>query len=169
MLPVKYFTSNTILEIPLINLAIFFVLITWALYIIQQNLPKHFYSIPISSFAIRRRLTKAPINFIIKVIPVWAVVYVIALSFLVWTQLPTNYIDVQRDGSTTPWYIYPMRLGLIGLFGVASILSYLYRRFEKEVFVFGVIIIIAFFTGPFYDEQRFTKYVMVGMIGFASY
>ncbi|HZL22736.1 MAG TPA: hypothetical protein VFC05_05395, partial [Nitrososphaeraceae archaeon] len=45
---------------------------------------------------------------------------------------------------------------------------YLYRRFEKEVFVFGIIIIIAFFTGPFYDEQRFTKYVMVGMIGFAS-
>jgi hypothetical protein len=168
MLPVKYFSSNAILETPLINLGIFFVFITWVFYIIQQNLPKPFYSIPISTFGIRRRLTKAPINFIIKAIPVWAVVYVIALSFLVWTQLPTNYIDVQRDGSTTPWYFYPMRLGLIGLFGVASILSYLYRRFEKEVFVFGIIIIIAFFTGPFYDEQRFTKYVMVGMIGFAS-
>lgn len=169
MLPVKYFTSNTISEIPLINLAIFFVLITWASYIIQQKIPKHFYSIRISSFTIRRRLTKAPFNFLIKVIPVCAVVYVIALSFLVWTQLPANYIDVQRDGSTTPWYFYPMRLGLIGLIGVASIVSYLFRRFEKEVFVFGIIIIIALFTGPFYDEQRFTKYVMAGIVGFASF
>jgi hypothetical protein len=46
-----------------------------------------------------------------------------------------------------------MRLGLIGLIGVASILSYLFRRFEKEVFVFGIIIIIALFTGPFYSRD----------------
>jgi hypothetical protein len=177
LLPVKYFTSTGILEIPLINLAIFYVLITWAFYIIRQSLPKiqqvlpkHFYSSLISSFAIKRRLAKylTRFNFIVKVIPVWAVVYLIALSFLVWTQIPENYIGIQRDGFTTPWYFYPMRLGLVGLFGLASILSYIFRRFEKEVFVFGIIIIIALLMGPFYNEQRFTKYVMAGMIGFAS-
>ena len=47
-------------------------------------------------------------------------------------------------------------------------MSYIFRRFEKEVFVFGVIIIVAIITGPYYDEHRFNKYVMVGLIGFAS-
>ena len=44
----------------------------------------------------------------------------------------------------------------------------MFKRFEKEVFVFGIIIVIALLTGPYYDQHRFSKYVMMGMIGFAS-
>ena len=83
-------------------------------------------------------------------------------------ELPANYVDVHTQGYNTPWYLYPMRLGLVGLIGIAYILSYLFKRFERETFVFGIIIIIALFAGPYYNEQRFNKYVMVGMIGFAS-
>ena len=49
-----------------------------------------------------------------------------------------------------------------------SLLSYLFKKFEREVFIFGIIIIVALFAGPYYNEHRFSKYVMVGMIGFAS-
>ena len=44
----------------------------------------------------------------------------------------------------------------------------MFKRFEKEVFVFGIIILVALLTGPYYDQHRFSKYVMLGMIGFAS-
>ena len=107
-------------------------------------------------------------NFVPKVIVVWIVVYLCALSFIVWAQLPRNYIDAQTNQFATPWYLYSMRLGLIGLLGVACILSYLYKKFEKEVFAFGIIIIVALLVGPYWNEHRFSKYIMVGMIAFAS-
>jgi len=170
LLPVRYFTSREIEGIPLINLNIFFVLIVWGLYAIQQNLRKHFYSFSIFRPRVKKHLTNytSRFNFVPKVIVVWIVVYLCALSFIVWTQLPRNYIDVQTNQVTTPWYLYSMRLGLIGLLGVASILSYLYKKFEKEVFVFGIIIIVALLVGPYWNEHRFSKYIMIGMIAFSA-
>ena len=56
----------------------------------------------------------------------------------------------------------------MGLLGIAFVLSYLFRRFEKEIFVFGIIVIVAFVAGPYYDEHRFSKYMMSGLVGFAS-
>ena len=99
---------------------------------------------------------------------VWAVIYLCALSIIVWTSLPANYIQAHTSGFTTPWYLYPFRLGIISLFGLAYVLSYLFKKFEKEVFVFGILALVAFLAGPYYNEHRFSKYVMVGMIGFAS-
>ena len=61
-----------------------------------------------------------------------------------------------------------MKLGLIGILGLCFVLSYIFRRFEKE-YLFWVIVIVAIITGPYYDEHRFGKYVMVGLIGFASF
>lgn len=170
MLPIGYFSGNKILGLPLISVAVIFVLIMWAIYAIQQYLPKYRYFISFWSNGLRRKLDRyrTRTNFIPKVVLVWVFVYLYAFSFVVWTQLPPNYLDVQRDGKTTPWYFYPMRLGVTGLIGLACILSYIFKRFEKEVFVFGIIMIIAFLLGPFYDEQRLTKYMMAGVIGFAS-
>ena len=91
-----------------------------------------------------------------------------ALSFIVWNQLPPDYIQAHTAGYNNPWYLYAPRLGLVGIFGLAYILSYLFKKFEKEVFVFGVIVVIALIAGPYYFEHRFSKYIMVGMIGFAS-
>ena len=167
--PINYFTSRGVLGIPLINLNILFVMITWALYAAQQNLKTHF-NLTTTLSKIRKQLnpSTARIILVAKIILVWAVAYLTALSFIVWTQLPPNYIQAHTAGYNNPWYLYPLRLGLAGLFGLAYILSYLFKKFEKEVFVFGVIVVIALFTGPYYFEHRFSKYIMVGMIGFAA-
>jgi hypothetical protein len=94
--------------------------------------------------------------------------YLYLLCFVVWDELPANFVDVHTQKYNTPWYMYPMRLGVIGLIGLASILSYIFKRYEKEVFVFGIFIIITLLAGPYYNEQRFNKYVMAGMVGFAA-
>lgn len=170
LLPIHYFTGNEILGMPLINLATTAVLVTWIAYAIRQYLSKFHYLISHLKMGFGRKLKNITnrTNFISKVVIVWIIVYLYAFSFVVWTQLPSIYIDVQRDGKTTPWYFYPMRLGLVGLIGLAFIFSYIFKRFEKQVFIFGIIMIVAFLVGPFYDEQRMTKYIMAGVIGFAS-
>jgi hypothetical protein len=170
MFPIKYFTSNRVLGISVIELNMIFTLVTLGLYLVRQNWHRYFSFISIPSFQFRINLTrpKFKIHFIPKILLVSIVVYLTALCFIVWSQLSANYVDVQTQGYNTPWYLYPMRLGLIGVIGIAYILSYLFKRFERETFVFGIIILIALFAGPYYNEQRFNKYVMAGMIGFAS-
>jgi hypothetical protein len=170
LLPVRYFTTNDIFGFPLIQLTTVFTLITLSLYILRQNLHKGFYLFTISSFKSGKIFTDyiRRNNLILKAISVGTIFYLYALCFIIWDQLPANLVDMHTQNYSTPWYVYPLRLGIIGLIGVVSILSYAFRRFEKEVFVFGLIIIIALLAGPYYDEQRFNKYVMAGMIGFAS-
>lgn len=166
ILPVRYFTSNEILGMPLITLNVFFVIIMWTLYATQQKLRST--SISLVEFTNRVTNYVKRISFIPKVIVVWAVIYLCALSFIVWTQLPSDYVQAHTKDFTAPWYLYPFRLGVIGLFGLAYVLTYLFKRFEKEVFVFGIMVLVAFLAGPYYNEHRFSKYIMVGMIGFAS-
>jgi hypothetical protein len=61
-----------------------------------------------------------------------------------------------------------MKFGVVGMLGIAFLLSYFFKRFEKEVLVFGIIAAVAFVAGPYYDEHRFSKYMMAGTVGFAS-
>ena len=61
-----------------------------------------------------------------------------------------------------------MRFGIAGLLGLSYVISYPYKKFEKEIFVFGIIAIVPTLVGPYYDEARFSKYAMVDLIGFAS-
>ena len=103
-----------------------------------------------------------------KAILVGIIFYLYVLGFIVWDQLPANLVNMHTQNYSTPWYVYPIRLGIIGLIGLVSVLSYVFKRFEREVFVFGILSIVALFAGPYYDEQRFNKYLMAGMIGFAS-
>lgn len=166
----KYFTAQRIFGIPIIELAIIFILGTFSLYLLHQ---RWFIHIPTSSNASNQVIKKIhyyinKIRFIPKILLVTIVVYACALCFLVWIQLPSNYVNVHTQNYETPWYMYGMRLGGIGLLGIAFLLSHLFKKFEREVFVFGLIIVIALAAGPYYNEHRFSKYVMVGMIGFAS-
>jgi hypothetical protein len=57
---------------------------------------------------------------------------------------------------------------LTGLFGLAFLLSYLFKKFEREIFVFLIVAIVAFVSGPYYDEHRFGKYIMSGMACLAA-
>src|SRR5206468_1065590 len=79
-----------------------------------------------------------------------------------------NYANDEALQGKVSWYQYPMKLGLAGLLGLAFVLSYFFRRFEKEIFIFGIIIVVALLTGTYYDEHRFSKYVMLGVIPLAS-
>ncbi|HZD81866.1 MAG TPA: hypothetical protein VE076_03220, partial [Nitrososphaeraceae archaeon] len=100
----------------------------------------------------------------------FAVSYWYIFTFIFWAQIRPEVILAQTTGHylNVPWYLFPMKLGLTGLLGLAFILSYLFKKFQKEIFVFGVIAVIAFFAGIYYDEQRLNKYIMLGMVGFAS-
>jgi hypothetical protein len=92
-------------------------------------------------------------------------------TFLVWSQLPDEDIKSQVDTENqwnVPWYLYPMKFGLTGLLGLAFVLSYLFKKFEKEMFIFLIVAVIALLAGPYYDEHRFSKYVMTGMASLAA-
>jgi hypothetical protein len=170
LLPVRYFTFQSIFGLPLLLLCTIFTLVMFAMYVLRQKLKTRPGFYPSYSFEATRKISLhiRSFNLIPKGVLVAVIVYLYLLCFIVWVQLPTNYIDVHTQKYNTPWYLYPMRLGVIGLIGLASILSYVFKRYEKEVFVFGILIIIALLAGPYYNEQRFNKYVMAGMIGFAS-
>jgi hypothetical protein len=105
----------------------------------------------------------------ISIVSVIAFLYL--FTFLVWSQLPHEDIQSQVDTENqwnVPWYLYPMKFGLTGLLGLAFVLSYLFKKFEKEIFVFAIVAIIALLVGPYYDEHRFNKYIMTGMASFAA-
>lgn len=172
LLPVKYFTAIEISGMPLMYLSFGFVLATWILYsfnvayIIRNKLNRkiRIRKINIVAFKGNNRF------FVITVI-VSAILYLYLFTFIVWSDLSVEQVAIQTDNygqRDIPWYLIPMKLGIAGLFGTLCILSYFYKKFQKEIFVFALIAIFAFLAAPYYDEYRFGKFIMVGMIGFAS-
>jgi hypothetical protein len=178
LVPGKSITAIEIFGVPLLILAVLYVIIAWALYLTKHNL--HSVRVILSSKFRTKQLknnTKGErrnrkgynrVYFVMVVLLISVVVYMYGLSFVVWTQFSMDELKIQTSGYTLPWYLYPMKFGLTGILALTFVLSYLFRRFEKELFVFGILIVIALLAGPYYDEHRFSKYVMAGMIGFAS-
>ncbi len=169
----EYLGFIVIMGIPLIVVCFFFVIITWVLYFtrtlvrIFDYIIRHLQAIGrFSPFIFHGRA-----KFTLGIVLVSIVSYLYVFTFITWAELPLKDIEIQTSESfprNVPWYLYPMKLGLVGVLGISYLLSYAFRKFEKEVFVFGIIAIIAIITGPYYDEHRFSKYVMVGLIGLAS-
>ena len=168
--PLKYYTYTEILGVPLIAISFLFVSSVWILNLVGGLLYKH---IHVKIFPrLRLKIRGYSIRHFLIIALVSLVIYLYTLSFLVWNELSVEDIRLQTGSSrqeNIPWYLYPMKLGLTGLLALAFILWYFFRKFEKEVFVFGIIAIIALLTGPYYDEHRFSKYIMMGMAGFASH
>ena len=174
-----YYMYNAILGIPLILLSLMFVTVMCILYITTRFFYNRFYqklyennklyfkgflSLPlIRSVYDRKLITIAP-----RVVLVSIIAWLYVFTFIVWSESSVEAVEVQTYDYNVPWYLYPIKLGVTGLLGIAFVLSYLFRRFEKEIFVFGIIVIVAFVTGPYYDEHRFSKYMMAGLAGFAS-
>jgi hypothetical protein len=99
------------------------------------------------------------------------IAYLFLFSIVVWSQLDVEDVSLHISNKSkidVPWYLFPIKFGLVGILGIAFLLSYLFKKFEKQVFIFGIIAAIAFLVGPYYDEFRFSKYITVGLIGFAS-
>jgi hypothetical protein len=179
---VGYFTYITILGVPLIVLCLTFVALMFILYttirlshrIFNQRRYSSSY-IHLESSFLRQPWTRFLRDHRHRhrtTVPSLALVCIIAwlyvVTFVVWGELSVEAVEVQTNDYTIPWYLYPMKLGITGLLGFAFVLSYLFRKFEKEIFVFAIIVVIAFVTGPYYDELRFSKYMMAGLAGLGS-
>jgi hypothetical protein len=97
----------------------------------------------------------------IVIVGVFAYLYL--LSFLVWGQLSGGDIEIQEYPFSLPWYLFPMKLGVTGLLGITFLISSLFKRYEREVYILGLIAVFALVLGPYYDEYRFSKHIMVAM------
>ena len=175
--PVKYYTAREILGVPLIALCFLFVIFTWILYTLgvvvllnwSKTVKKTLHTIV--NYYHHHRYYLSRIRLALGIIIVSVVAYFYLFTFIVWGDLSYEGIRAQAQIGghwDIPWYLYPMKFGLIGLLGLAFILSYIFKKFEKEVFVFGVIAIIALLVGPYYDEHRCSKYIMASMAAFAA-
>jgi hypothetical protein len=184
--PARFYTSRTILGIPLIFICLLLVSSSWAVYASFRKLKFsnifNFYRIKRginikSQGSLKKVITLGffsdqHIRFLklsLAIVVVIAVAYFYLFTLLVWNTLSVNEMSSQiKEFSNVPWYFYPVKFGITGLFGLAFLLSYLFKKFETEIFIYGIIVIIAFFAGPYYDEHRFGKYVMTGMAAFAA-
>ena len=166
--PGNFYSYLDINGISLLLLTGIFITISWIAYLSTNYFNK--INFPKLVFQKLRILSRpdSKFKFLIATVVVFLAAYLYLLSYIIIGELPLDIIRAHTYESSVPWYLYPMRLGVAGLLGLAFILSFLFKKFEKQVFVFGVIIILSFVTGPYYDEARFSKYVMMGFIGFAS-
>jgi hypothetical protein len=166
--PLKYYTTNEILNVPLLYLNFIFVCIIWLIYK-AGILYKLFDSSPVSRGLKKMRSFNHRVQ--VGIIIISIVAYLYLFTFIVWEQRSVD--DILTDigggkGVNVPWYLYPMKLGIVGIIGIIFLLSYIFKRFEKELFIFVIIIVAALFAGPYYNEHRFSKYLMMGMAGLAA-
>jgi hypothetical protein len=168
----EYLGATAIMGIPLIYNCFFFVIIMWVLHLTKTPQKIFGYIRSHRGFASKLSLhSRGRTRFTLGIIMVLVVSYLYAFTFITWAELPLKDIESQTSESfprNVPWYLYPMKLGLVGILGIAYLLSYVFRKFETEIFVFGIMAIIAIIAGPYYDEHRFGKYVMSALIGLAS-
>ncbi len=168
--PQNYYTTVKILKAPLLILCFVYVSILWGLYrtMILSNLSRLKFVSDSFHFAKFKNIISKNTA---KIAVISVLVYLYFFTFVVLEALSVDDIQIQVGTSTQrniPWYLYPVKFGVVGLLGLAFILSYLFKRFEKEIFVFGIIAVVALIAGPYYDEHRLSKYIMVGMVGFTS-
>jgi len=162
--------SIVIFGLPLVLLGIFFILCAWGLLMTRQILSKRLRrrSFTFSKYVSKLRKPNIRSRVLIAVVVVAVVIYMYGISVITSTQSSIEDLKIQTAEYRVPWFFYTIKLGIIGCLGLIFILSYLFKRFENEIFVFGVIILVAMFVGTYYDQHRFSKFIMVGMIGFAS-
>ena len=165
---VRYYTAISVSGIPILILIALFVGLMWFFY--ATGIIFRLFTI-VSTRATRIR--KVPgasrvLKYSVAIALVAVIAYLYIFSFLVWGPLTAEEIQLHQDPFDLPWYLYPMKLGVTGLLGISFILSFFFRKFEREVFIFGLIAIIALLLGPYYDEYRFSKFIMVAMGAFAS-
>jgi hypothetical protein len=169
LLPGNYYSSNIIFGFSLLYLIVIFVTVIWAFYLVigkfgrlQIKLP------PFHEFSTKFPKIKNRFYILLAVLLISLTLYMYFLSYNVLTQLSTDYLKKNTEGYVVPWYVYPTKLGLPGLLGLIFIFSYFIKKFDNKLFVFGILIIVAFITGNFYDEHRFSKFIMIGMVAYAS-
>ena len=165
-LPGHYFSAVLVAGMPLTYLSLIFVALMFMLSIFAAKI-----SVSKKILRVKRPRQWTRWNFPLSIALTSILVYFYIFTFVVWGELSVRDVELQtaRNGQQEiPWYLYPIKLGTCGLLGLSYLISYLFRPFEKEIFVFAIIMIIALFAGPYYDEHRFSKYIMAGLVGLAA-
>jgi hypothetical protein len=165
-LPGHYFSAVLVAGMPLTYLSLIFVSLMFMLSIFATKI-----SVSKKILRVKRPRQWTRWNFPLSIALTSILVYFYIFTFVVWGELSLRDVELQtaRNGQQEiPWYLYPIKLGTCGLLGLSYLISYLFRPFEKEIFVFAIIMIIALFAGPYYDEHRFSKYIMAGLVGLAA-
>ena len=168
-IPGKFLTSIHILGIPLLFLTVIFVGVTFAIHLVTRdndNLSK-IKSLFLSQLK-KIFYKQAGLKLLAAIVTVSLIALFYLLSFTIFNQVSIDTIIEQTRGSVIPWYLYPMRFGIAGLVGLVFVISYFFKIFEKQIFVFGIIFVVSLIAGPYYDENRFSKYMMISLVGFAS-
>jgi hypothetical protein len=164
---IDFHLADRLYHVPFFVLFLLFTLAMWLLARALKGRPLS----RIKTFINRpKRFVKGRLRLAMYVAIVGIVFYFYTLSFFLWyIQIPTfNIFDNTNSFKIVPLYLYPLRFGVTGILGLCFILSYYYKKFEKEVFIFGIIAIVAFITGTSYDEMRLNRYIMAAMAGLAS-
>ena len=169
ILPGKYYSSDLISGYSLLQLIVMFVSINWVFYLVIRR----FGHLQIKLASLREFWRKIPkiknrSYILLAVLLISFTLYMYFLSYNVLVQLSTDYLKKNTEGYVVPWWIYPTKLGLPGLLGLIFIFSYFIKKFDSKLFVFGILIIVALITGNYYDEHRFSKFIMLGMVAYAS-
>jgi hypothetical protein len=165
LLPGQYFTAIKIVGTPLTYLSLVFTVLIFMLSIFSARASGTL------KFKKREPLYRHHLTFPLSIALTSILAYFYVFTFLVWGDLSIQDVRLQTASTgqqDIPWYLYPIKLGTCGLLGLALLASYLFRRFEKEIFVFGIIAVVALFTGTYYDEHRFSKYIMMGLVGLSA-
>lgn len=161
-LPGDAFGSREILGLPMPLILLFYVVLTNISYTLLKVHERNFH-IPFSKYIEGRKK-----RLILVVLITLVISYTYLFTFVTWSQLPINDVHAQvtaQGARIVPWYLYPMRFGVVGVLSLAFILSLFFRSYEREVLVLFIIGIIAFLGGPYYNEYRLNKYILaVGVI-----
>ena len=100
------------------------------------------------------------------------VAYLYGLSFVIWDANTPNFeLYADTNGlNDIPDYFLPLRFGISGLLGIALLLSYLLKRFETEIFIFGIFGILAYLilSDPQYSDFRGQRYIMASLDALAA-
>jgi hypothetical protein len=173
MLPGHYYTASKVGGIPVIYLTLVFVVLTLLLSyfkkVVEYISSKNYQNLYLTR--ISRKFYADRTQFLFALVLISLFVYFYFLSFLIWGDLSLETVQKQtsKNGQhIIPWYVYPIKLGVCGFFGPLFIIYCLFKKSDKRLFIFFIILIVALFVGPFYDEHRFSKYMMVGLVGFTA-
>jgi hypothetical protein len=173
--PVKYYSTREMFGLPIIILCLIFEGIMWIIYS-SKSLEKlanvlgrrKKIGFKASNFSRHFPQLSSISRFYLGIIIASIFAYLYLFTFIVEGEIPKKDISIHTNSSTVPWYLYPIKFGLPGLLALTLILSYIFKKFEKEVFCFAILAIIAFLLTPYYYDHRFGKYIMAGLVALAA-
>ncbi|HKQ21497.1 MAG TPA: hypothetical protein VJS91_05620 [Nitrososphaeraceae archaeon] len=178
--PIHYYNQRNILSVPLVLLCFSYVSASFALYLVKRKAmtaSKLYFekftikttralkkSLLAADWKSNREYLRRKLKTLLAIASASIIIYLYLFTFFVWTQVSVqDTLYYIKDQWNVPFYLYPMKYGLTLILGLAFVISYIFKKFEKELFIFAGIALIAFVAGPYYDEHRFGKYIMTSL------